>query len=131
MKTIQKCASMVDGEQKEMSMAQINMHLIQRASVICEYVREKRTGLYTSDILPPICYVNNTLYENIESVLACFSNTLAAALHSEIKHIEISKNFETLSCIVDDEKYLIFDFLNENGLTERFNEFVKKSNKAI
>lgn len=80
--------------------------------------------------MPPICYDKYTLVENINNVLACFSNTLGAALFSESECIKALNNFETLSRIVDSEKYLIFDFLSENGLAERFNEYVNEKTAA-
>jgi hypothetical protein len=89
-------------------------------------VRKSRRGLHTSDILPPICHGGWTLHDNIKNVLACFSNTLAAALSSEARYIQTHKDFEALSSIVEAEKFLIFDFLNENGLTGKFNEFVNR-----
>ena len=114
----------------EMSLKQLNEYLVSSSREICELARKSRTGGHTSDILPPICYINNTLYENISNVLACFSNTLAAALFSESQYIKIHKDFEALSSIVETEKYLIFDFLSENDLTEKFIEFVNNEKQT-
>ena len=114
-----------------MSLERVNEYLVKRSKVICEYVRKSRRGFHTSDILPPICCIDRTLHENIENVLACFSNTLAAALYSESQYIKIHKDFEALSSIVESEKYLIFDFLSENGLSGKFNEFVSRSKTSV
>lgn len=113
----------------KMNPDQLNHYLIKRANVICEYVRKKRTEFHTSDIMPPICQPNNSLQKNIDSVLACFGQTLAAALFSESQYIKILNDFEILSGTVESEKYLIFDFLNENGLGERFNDYIKDKTK--
>jgi hypothetical protein len=77
---------------------------------------------------PLISYKENTLNQNIDSVLACFSNTLSAALFFESDNLKLLKNFECLSSIVESEKYLIFDFFTENVLAEKFNEYVKNKN---
>jgi hypothetical protein len=111
-----------------MSFEQLNEYLIGRSGEICEYVRKRREGCHTSDIIPPLCYKENTLNQNIDSVLACFSNTLSAALFFESDNLKLLKNFKCLSSIVESEKYLIFGFLTENGLTEKFNEYVKNKN---
>jgi hypothetical protein len=113
-----------DNEITEMSIEEPNEYLVQRAGVICEYVRKNRSGCYTSDILPPICSDRWNIHKNIDNVLACFSSTLAAALSAESKYIKIHKDFEALSSFVESEKFLIFDFLSENGLSGKFNEFV-------
>ena len=112
-----------------MSLNQLNEYIVNRSAVIRECVREKRTGFHTSDIIPPICHIDAPLGKNIESVLSCFSNTLAAALFSESQYIKIHKDFETLSSIVESEQTLIFDFLSKNGLMEKFNEFVNLNKK--
>ena len=101
----------------------LNKHLVSRAKEICDYTRERRTGGHTSDILPPICYIEHSLYDNINNVLNCFSHTLAAALHSEAQYIATNKSLEDLGRIVDTEKRLIFDFLSENNLIEKFKEW--------
>ena len=108
-----------------MSIGQLNEYLCSRSAVICEYVRKKRRGFHTSGIFPPICFNGTTLQENIDNVLECFKRTLSAALLSETRYIQALENFEALSSIVETEKYLIFDFLSENGLAGKFNEFVK------
>ena len=117
------------GNPGRMSLKQLNEYIVNRSAVICEYVREKRAGSHASGILPPICYADAPLNKNIDSVLACFSSTLAAALFSESQYIKIHKDFEALSSIVDSERYLIFDFLSKNGLIEKFNEFVNLNKK--
>ena len=114
-----------DKDNAAMSLEQLNEYLVKRSAVICEYARKKRQVGYTSDIIPPICYIDVPLQKNIDNVLACFSNTLAAALSSETRYIQALQSFEALSNIVESEKYLIFDFLSENGLAEKFNEYVK------
>ena len=112
-----KCSS-------EMSMEQLNEYLVNRSKGICENVRKSRVKrAWTSDIVPPLCHADSNLYQNIKNVLACFSNTLAAALFCESEYIRIFNDFETLSSVVDEEKHLIFDFLSKNGLTEKFNEY--------
>ena len=108
-----------------MNIGQLNEYLCSRSAVICEYVRKKRRGFHTSGIFPPICFNGTTLQENIDNVLECFKRTLSAALSSEARYIQALENFEALSSIVETEKYLIFDFLSENGLAGKFNEFVK------
>ena len=107
-----------------MSLEQLNECLVKRSAVIREYVRTNRQGFYTSDIVPPLCYIDRPLHSNIDNVLACFSHTLAAALSNERRTLEMTKNFEALSSIIEGEKRLIFDFLSENGLTGKFNDFV-------
>ena len=114
-----------------MSIGQLNEYLVKRSAVICEYVRKKRAELpkgkipHTSDVIPPLCYSETTLKENIKNLMACFSNTLVAALSSETMYIQTLENFEALGSIVEAEKFLIFEFLRENGLTGKFNEFMK------
>lgn len=104
----------------------LNEYLIKRAAVICDYVREKRTGYHSSDIIPPICSARATLEQNIDSVLTCFGYTLSSALCSESQYLKALRDFEALSRTVDSEKYMIFDFLSENNLTEKFHTFVKQ-----
>ena len=70
------------------------------------------------------------LHKNIDNVLACFSNTLSAALFCETQYIKIFEDFEALSNIVEGEKNLIFDFLSANGLSGKFNEFVILKTKS-
>ena len=94
-------------------------------------MREKRTGFHTSGILPPICYADAPLNKNIDSVLASFSSTLAAAFFCETQYIKTHRDFEALSSIVESEQTLIFDFLSKNGLMENFNEFVKLNKKNL
>lgn len=110
----------------EMSLDQLNEYLIKRASAICKLIKGKSAGTYTSDIIPPICSIDMSLHQNIDNVLACFSNTLAAALFSESEYIRIFKNFENLSGIVDEERFLLFEFLSENNLSGKFNEFLQE-----
>jgi len=114
----------------EMSLEQLNEYIVNRSAVMREYVKKKRTGFYASDMIPPICHIDVPLKGNIENVLACFSNTLAAALFSESQYIKIHKDFETLSSIVESEQCLIFDFLSKNGLMEKFNKFVNLNKKS-
>ncbi|MDR1339401.1 MAG: hypothetical protein LBK58_05040 [Prevotellaceae bacterium] len=117
-----------DKGEEGMNLEQLNEYLVKRSDVICEYVRKKRTGYHASDILPPVCQSDAPLHKNIESVLTCFSHTLGAALFSESFSMKLLKDFEALRNIVEDEKYLIYDFLSRNGLNERFNEFVHNAN---
>ena len=124
-KQVAMCGKRQITDSKEMNIEQINEYLVNRSDVIREYARKKRQVVHTSDILPPICYIDVPLQKNIDNVLACFSSTLAAALCSEAKYIKIHKDLEALCSIVESEKYLIFDFLSENGLTDKFNEYVK------
>ena len=114
-----------------MSLKQLNEYIVNRSAVIREYVREKWTGFHTSDIMPPICHADAPLNKNIDSVLASFSSTLAAALFSEKQYIKIHKDFEILSSIVESEQTLIFGFLSKNGLSEKFNEFVNLNKKNL
>ena len=138
--TVNRQAALIPANDKgnaEMSIGQLNEYLVNRSAVICEYVRKQRRELpkgkipHTSDVIPPICYIDMSLQENIKNVLACFSNTLAAALSSETHYIQALENFEALSSIVETEKYLIFDFLSENGLAGKFTEFVKLQKASV
>lgn len=115
-----------DKDSTGLTLEALNERLVKKAVVLCEYVREKRTGCHSSDIMPPICYAGATLSQNIDSVLTCFGYTLASALFSESQYIKIFRDFEALSKTVDSEKYLIFDFLSKNNLTEKFNTFVNQ-----
>jgi hypothetical protein len=111
-------------------MGQLNEYLVKRSAVICEKVRKERmkyrTGgiPHTTDIIPPYCSIGAPLNKNIENVMACFNNTLMAALFCEHQHIKIFNDFEALSSVVEGEKNLIFEFLSENSLVGKFNEFV-------
>jgi len=62
-------------------------------------------------------------------VFATLNNTISAALFCESEYIKIHRDFETLSSIVQSEKFLIFDFLAENGLSGKFNAYVKSKKK--
>ena len=112
-------------DNETMSIQQINEYLVKEATTVCRHFREYRgkTG-YTSDIIPPLCYENTSLKDNIKNMMACFSNTLAAATFSERAYISKFMDYETLSAIVDNEKTLIFEFLNENNLAEKFKAYV-------
>jgi len=108
-----------------MSIEQLNEYLVDEATKVCRYIRKLRgTQGYISDIVPPISSVNWTLKHNIKNVMACFSNTLGAALFAERGYISKFREFETLSATISSEKNLIYDFLSENGLSDKFNTYV-------
>ncbi|MDH6356971.1 hypothetical protein [Parabacteroides sp. PF5-9] len=109
----------------KISIEELNELLVKRAKALSEYVRTKRQGFHTSDILSPMCYNEYSIFQNIDSLLSCYGSTLAAALFCEKEYVKIHANFEALSSIVQSEKLLIFDFLSENGLADKFNEYVK------
>jgi hypothetical protein len=115
-----------DKGNEEMNTEQINMHLVQRASEICERVIKRRKGHQISDIMLPICYKEYSLVKNINNVLACFSNTLEAALFRESEHIKALNKLEMLSSVANNASYLILGFLIENGLEERFKEYLSE-----
>ena len=107
----------------------INEHLVERANIMRENTRlerlkYKKEGIpHTTDIISPYCDINSTLGKNIDNLLACYSNTLSAALFSEHEYIKKLEELEALKSIVGDEKSLFFDFLIKNGLVEKFDEF--------
>ena len=115
-----------------MSIEELNEYLVKEASAVCRHFREARgkTG-HTSGIIPPICSDRMSLKDNIKNLLACFNNTLSAALFSEREYIRIFRNFETLTNTIDSERYLIFDFLSENGMAEKFNDYVNEKRKYV
>lgn len=115
-----------DKDDTGMSIEQVNEYLVKRSAVICEHVRKSRRGSHTSDIIPPICYIGQSLQENIKSVLACFSNTLSAALSSEAKYIQTLHKYEALDVVTETERNLMFDFLSEGDLVGKFDEFIKR-----
>lgn len=109
----------------KISIEELNELLVERTKTLREYVRVKRQSSNTSDILPPMCYNEYSISQNIDSLLSCYGSTLAAALFCEKEYIKMHADFEDLSSIVQSEKLLIFDFLSENGLADKFNEYVK------
>ena len=117
-----------------MDMEQLNRYIVTQARSICENVRKQRDeyrtdGIpHTSDIIPPFCYMESSLRENIDNMFACYSNTLSAALFCESQYIKKDEELEALETIVKGEKQVFFDFLSKNGLTEKFNEFCIKRN---
>jgi len=77
---------------------QLNDYLVKRSQEICENVRLQRDEYrkefiipHTSDIIPPLCYAGMNLQSNIDNLLACFQNTLSAALFCESKYAETLK----------------------------------------
>jgi len=114
----------------EVSAGQFNKYLIAWSEVVCKRTNELKkkynNGFHATDITPPGCYPGMSLNENIDSLFAGYNNTIVAALFCESEYIKTHRNFEALSSIVEIEKTLIFDFLSENGLTEKFNNYVLK-----
>jgi hypothetical protein len=108
-----------------MSLEQLNEYLVKLSKGIKDDVREKRATCI-SYIITPICSIKSTLHSNITNVMACYHNTLIAAFHIESEYIKTFNNYTALVNVLNGEKDLIFDFLDENNLTEKFNEFVKR-----
>jgi len=121
----------------KMNIEQLNEYLVKRSKVLCEYVRKERIkyqkgGIpHTSDIIPPICHIDMPLHKNIDNALACYSNTLSAALFCESEYIKKFEELEAFGSIINDEKDLFFDFLTKNDLTGKFNEFVIKQRGVV
>jgi hypothetical protein len=108
----------------------LNELINKRTKDVCEFAKGKRNFGYVSDILPPLCYDNWTLEENINNMMTCFQHTLAAAYFHEADHIRVLNNHTALRNVVDAERNLLFDFLIENKLTEKFKEYIiEKTNK--
>jgi len=91
----------------KMSIEQLNERLVKESEVICKNVRKARNKYknrngtpLTSDIIPPLCYINMSLHRNIDNVLACFSNTLGSALFYESECIRIFYEFEALATVI-------------------------------
>jgi len=114
----------------KMSLEQLNEYLVEKTAEISERTRKSRLeyktkGLpRTSDIVPPYCYADFSLKQNVDSILASLNNTLQAGLFAEFESIKTFNELCSLSKIVKSEKQLIFDFLIENNLTAEFNLFV-------
>ena len=128
--TVLPTALIQDEHNAEMSMEQLNEYLIKRTTAMREYAGKERSkynkinGMpHTTNIIPPMCYSGFTLYDNIKNMLACYSNTLSAALFCESRYIRIFNEFEALDSVIDEEKRLIYDFLSKNDLIEKFNTF--------
>jgi hypothetical protein len=113
-----------------MSIKQLNEYLVGRATALSEKSRKKRAEydkdlpLHTTDIVPPGCYPDWSLKQNIDNLMACYNNTLMAGLFYETEVVKLQVKLGALKAIIDNEKSLIFDFLEEIGLVANFYEFV-------
>ena len=121
-----------------MTLEQLNEYIVKRAAVIRGKMRNERMKFWpggmphTTDIIPPYCHSNVSLHKNIENLMASYNNTVLAALFCEHQSIKTFNEFRALSNVVDGERSLIFEFLSENDLLGKFNEFVilKKAAKV-
>ena len=83
-----------------------------------------KLGLHTTDIVPPFCFENSSLQKNIENVMSGYQNTLMAAIFAEAQQVKTMFDFKALQSVINGEKSMIFDFLDEKGLTGEFTNYV-------
>ena len=116
-----------------MSIEHVNEYIVKKANEIKAYTAEKRLKdyIFFTDILPPYCHTEWTIKDNIDGAFVAYHNAMSAALMCESEYIKRFMDFESLKNIVDNEKSLIFDFLRENGLDEKFNDYVNSKKKKI
>jgi vacuolar-type H+-ATPase catalytic subunit A/Vma1 len=112
----------------------LNEHIVSLANKVrgkMVYLRKKyQNGFHTSDIIPPYCRKEYSIMENIDNIFTSFNNTMATGLFLESEYIKMFESQRALSSIIESEKSLIFEFLAENGLIEKFNAFTASKKKS-